>query len=307
MLTPGNERLYREWQRARKSEGHAELPRNRRALERLEAHAGGADLDTLTTGDIRDWVGSLDTLATSSRLSYFSTARAFYNFLAADQIIPASPMAGMHEPKNPLRPVPIPPDDAIGRLLAAAGTDRSPMGLRDAAMIRVLLDTGGPRATELATMLRMGAAPPPRHTLGADLDADTITVCGKGGKIRTWPVAARTGRALARWDRARARMRDAASPQLWLQFRAKAGAGLTRSGVQDILARRCEAAGITRLHPHQMRHFSYHHFLLAGGSVNDAKILYGWEDDTMPQRYAAALADERALRTGHTLAIGDQW
>lgn len=316
MKNPLNEGLYTEWQRARKGEGYAELPRNRRALELLEEHAGGADLTTLGKGRIRDWVGSMDGMATSSRLSYFSSARAFYNFAVADEIIPASPMAGLSEPKSPRMPVPVPADDDVRRLIAACEADKTPMGIRDRALVRVMIDTGGPRATEVATMLIRGLAPAAADALlGADLSADTITVRGKGGKIRTWPISARTARAVSHWVRARSRLPAAqqprpgvpAAPWLWLPFRAPAGTAMTRSGVRQLLGRRCAQAGIGLIHPHQLRHFSYHHFLLAGGQLNDAKVLYGWDDDAMPQRYAAALADQRALRSGHALAIGDQW
>lgn len=302
-----NQRLYRDWQRKRAAEGYAERPGNITALERLEEFHDGAALDTLTTAGIRDWLGSLDGMAPSSRKTYFSAVRAFYNFLEDDEIIARSPMRRMSEPKNPPRPVPIPSDEHIAALLDVTGRDKSPMGKRDHAMLRTMLDTGGPRASEVAAMLIYGEAPKPRHTLGLDLDRDQITVIGKGDQVRTWPISAKTARAQSVWMRARAGLRGAGTPELWLGFRARAGHSPTRSLPRRVLEVRCGEAGIPPIHPHQLRHKSYDAFLRAGGRKRDAMYLYGWRSETMPNYYASALDADRALEAGHTLAIGDRW
>jgi site-specific recombinase XerD len=304
-LTRANAGLYREWQRARAGEGYAELPRHRLALASLQAAAGGRGLDELGRGDIRDWIAGLDWMAPSARLSYFSSARAFYNFAGAEEIIAKSPMTGLGQPKNPDRPVPIPLLETVRALIAACEADKTPIGLRDTAMVRIMCDTGGPRASEVAGMLIAGR-PAPGDRLGLDLAHDVITVIGKGSKIRTWPIANRTARAASRWVRARDKLPESRHARLWLPFRGH-GAAFTRSGVQQMLDRRCGQAGVPGVHPHQLRHFSYHNFLKAGGRLDDAKRLYGWEDDAMPAHYAAALADERAIEAGSALAIGDGW
>lgn len=310
-LSAANAALYRDWQRARAGQGHKPLPRHEYALASLEQHAGGAPLAGLTRAHVLEWIGSMDGAAPSTRASYFSSARAFYNWAASEEeaILARSPMHGMSMPKNPERPVPIPAEDHVRRLLAATEADRTPRGRRDAAMIRVLADTGGPRASELAGMLITGR-PHPAGTpagLGIDLARDRVTVMGKGGKIRTWPIAARTATSVARWLRARDGLPGACEhSRAWHTFRSH-GAPLTRSGVLQMLADRCEAAGVPAVHPHQLRHFSYHHFLARGGRLNDAMMLYGWDDEQMPRRYAASLATERAIEAGNVLAIGDQW
>lgn len=306
-MIKANERLYREWQRKRRSEGYAERPGNRTALEQLEDFTGGRPLDELATGDIRDWVGSMDAMAPSTRLTYFGAARAFYNFLEDDEIIGRSPMHRMSQPKKPDRPVPIPPAEHCAALLDVTAKDRTPMGRRDHAMIRTMLDTGGPRATEIATLLILGAAPRPRDVLGLDLDRDQITVIGKGDKTRTWPISPKTARSLSIWCRARDKMRGADAPELWLGFRTKPGRVPTRALPRRVLEHRCGQAGIPVIHPHQLRHRSYHDFLDAGGTKQDAMVLYGWDSEVMPTYYASALRAERAIRKGHTLAIGDKW
>lgn len=307
-LTPANAALYRDWQRARAARGHAELPRHAYAVISLQDACGGRSLAVLGRDDILGWVGGLSGVATGTRASYWSSARAFYNWASSEeeQVIGRNPMRGMREPKNPEVPVPVPALDTVRKLLAAADADRSPMGRRDAALLRIMCDTGGPRASEAAGLFIAGRPGTPAG-LGIDLARDTVTAVGKGDRIRSWPVSAKTGTAVARWVRVRDGLRLAdRHPRLWHTFRSQQ-LPLTRSGVADIIERRCEAAGTERLHPHQLRHFAYHHFLLAGGRENDAMILFGWTDDQMPRRYARALAADRALKTGHSLAIGDQW
>jgi site-specific recombinase XerD len=307
-LSAANAALYRDWQRARAGQGHRPLPRNEYALASLQDHAGGRVLTGLSRADILEWIASMDGAATSTRKTYWSSARAFYNWAASEEeaVIARSPMHGMKEPKDPLRPVPVPREDDVRRLLEQTEKDRTPMGRRDAAMLRVLCDTGGPRASELAGIVILGRPGAPAG-LGIDLARDCVTVTGKGGKTRTWPIAARTATAAARWVRVRDGLPLADKhPRLWHTFRSQ-HLPLTRSGVQQVLERRCEAAGVPALHPHQLRHFSYHWFLKRGGRLNDAMLLYGWDDDQMPRRYAAELAAERAIEAGNVLAIGDMW
>lgn len=310
-LSAANAALYRDWQRARAGRGHAELPRHAYALISLQAAAGGRPLDSLGRDDILGWIGGLGAVAAGTRASYWSSARAFYNWASSDVegVIERNPMRGMSEPKNPEVLVPIPALADVRKLIAVTEADRSPMGRRDTALLRVMCDTGGPRASEAAGLLIAGRQHPAGTPagLGADLGRDVITAVGKGDKIRSWPISAKTGSALARWVRVRDGLRLAGRhARLWHTFRSQQ-LPLTRSGVAGIIERRCEGAGTPRLHPHQLRHFAYHHFLLAGGRENDAMILFGWTDDQMPRRYARALATDRALKSGHSLAIGDQW
>ncbi len=310
-LSAANAALYRDWQRARAARGHRPLPRNEYALMSLERHAGGRPLTGLGRADVLAWAGSMDGMAPSARATYWSSARAFYNWAASEEegILARSPMHGMTQPKNPPRPVPIPAEDDVRQLIASTESDRTPKGRRDTAMIRVMADTGGPRASELAGMLLAGRPHPPGTPagLGIDLARDRITVIGKGGKIRTWPISARTATSIARWVRARDGLRDAGRhARAWNSFYTR-DVPMSRSGVLQMLQDRCAAAGVPAVHPHQLRHLSYHWFLRAGGRLNDAMMLYGWDDEQMPRRYAASLAAERAIEAGNVLAIGDRW
>jgi integrase len=87
-----------------------------------------------------------------------------------------------------------------------------------------------------------------------------------------------------------------ATSALWL---AEKGRGkLSFNGIEQMLERRGNEAGIRGLHPHQIRHTSVHHWLDADGSETDAMRLFGWKSRQMLARYAASTADARA-RAAH--------
>jgi site-specific recombinase XerC len=153
-----------------------------------------------------------------------------------------------YAPIVPDQPVPVVPEDGLRRLLAVcAGRDFD--ARRDTAIVMFLLDTGARRA-ELAD-LQLG---------DLDLDLDVAIVLGKGRRERALPYGRKTAVALDRYLRVRARHKDAHLPWLWLGKRGR----LTAWGIQQLLRRRGEQAGLPGLHPHQLRHTFAHAWLAQG-------------------------------------------
>jgi site-specific recombinase XerD len=291
-----NALVLREWEHALLAEHRSrETVRSYTESARMLAiFLDGADLLTASTDDLRRFIGwLLAHRSPATAATRYRSLQQFYGWAVRDGLIDTSPMATMRPPTVPEKPVPVVPIDDLRKLLKAC-EGRDFHELRDTALIRLMLEPGGMRRSEVIGL-----------TLSAvDLESDVVVVVGKGRRPRAIPYGHKTGQALTRYLRARmghpqAKLIDA----LWL---AQRGA-LTDNGLGQMLERRSAQAGIPRIHAHQLRHTAADLWLSeSGGDETSAMRLFGWRSRQMLQRYASSNADARAHAAARKLGIGDK-
>jgi integrase len=200
-------------------------------------------------------------------------------------------MAALKAPREESPEIPVAdPADLLAVIGACAGKDFR--ARRDLAVIRLMLETGTPRASAMAALRRDQV----------DMRRDQVTVTDKGRKDRTIPFGAKTGHALTLYLRVRAAHPQARSPRLFLGKRGE----MTRDGIYQVLAYRCELAGVPVISPHDLRHYTAHTWAENGGSEGDAMALFGWNHPSMAHRYARSAAAARARAHARDAALADR-
>jgi integrase len=255
------------------------------AVEQFDAFLAERGMPTEVAKVTREHVETfiehlLATRSASTAKTRFGGLKTFFRYVTEDE----GPMERMRAPVVEDVPAPMPDPDELRRLLASV-SGRSFDDRRDRAMILLAADTGLRRGELVGLTVE-----------DVDATSQTVTVRPLTSKSRRTRVVAfgpNTANALARYERMRRQHPKAATAgnAYWI---GKLGP-LTGAGVLQILHRRCEAAGVERMHPHQLRHFFAHAMKAAGMSDDDLKRLGGWRSSEMLARYGAAHAEQRAL------------
>jgi site-specific recombinase XerD len=110
-------------------------------------------------------------------------------------------MARMRPPAVPEQPVPVLAEDELRTLVRTTERDSTFYGRRDAAMLRVFIDSGA-RLAEVAAL----------SIEDVSLESGTVRLMGKGRRIRINPIGTKAIRALDRYLRIRAKHPEHANP-----------------------------------------------------------------------------------------------
>lgn len=254
------------------------------------AARGITELASVTAGDVTAFSVQLAAAepprAAASVTRTLVAVRSLHRFAAGEGMTATDPAAGVALPQQARRLPKALSIAAVQRLLDA-GTDTTPEGLRDTALLELLYGTGA-RVSEIV-----------------DLDVDDVTrvlhgdedtglrLVGKGGKQRVVPLGKYARAAVAAWlESGRAEFAKAAKSPPPALFLNRRGGRLSRQSVWAVLRRRAEAAGLdAEISPHMLRHSYATHLLDGGADVRVVQELLGHASVTTTQLYTLVTVD----------------
>jgi integrase/recombinase XerD len=233
-------------------------------------------LEAVSRDDLVDFLASLyrQKLESKTVARHLVTLRNFFRFAQIQDLIAADPSVNLESPKIRRSLPGYLRLEEVERLLAEPDS-KTPLGMRDRAMLEVLYSTGL-RVSEL-TGLRV-----------TDLDSKVgcVRCIGKGDKERIVPVGKK---ALGMVDRY---LRDARptllgkSPGNPTLFVNRRGRQLSRVGVWKILSAYGRRAGLRMaLTPHMLRHSFATHLLERGADLRSVQLMLGHADISTTQIY----------------------
>ncbi len=199
-----------------------------------------------------------------------SSLRSLYRYLMRENAADANPALGVRAPKI-RRKLPATLDvDQLAQILAF--DDRSPVGLRDRAMMELFYSSG----LRLAELVSLDPG-------DIDFEEAMVEVTGKGAKTRRVPVGRMAREALQQWLAVRGSLAAADEPALFVGVR---GRRISRTTVQKQLNQRAlEQGAPRRIHPHLLRHSFASHLLESSGDLRAVQELLGHANISTTQIY----------------------
>jgi len=241
-------------------------------------------LDELTSRHIERYLGELHTrLAPVSVRKAYNQIHRFCVWCIERRYSAENPCAVVRPPKVPEGTRQGFDDDEVKRLVRVTDAKTGITGIRDRAILAVMLDTGV-RASELCN-LRLSDIDWPRHRLLVHL--------GKGQKDRWLPLGAETQRRLKLWLRVRW---DHPSDRVWLTLRREP---FTYGALNSSFLKLGEYAGVTDCTPHRTRHTFSAAYYRAHKDVIALQQLLGHADIGVTMKYLRSLGVSYGAEAGY--------
>lgn len=258
-----------------------------RDLQKLLKHTSdlSKSLLTLERADLVDLMADMkDSGANSSSISRLVSAiRGFYKYALTEGITKNDPTAHL-EAHKPWQTLPhFLSQEEIESLLAQPNME-SDHGIRDRAMLETLY-ASGLRVSELIHL----------KLSDIDLESGVLTCFGKGSKQRKVPLGRSAISFLNRYFPARLRLLNGKlSNLLFIELNGRL---ITRQKFWKLIKRYGEAANITYITPHLLRH-SFATVLLANGAdLRSVQLMLGHSDISTTQIYTHVTNDQ--LKTAY--------
>jgi integrase/recombinase XerD len=235
-------------------------------------------LEKIPRDELVDFLASLYRQKLESRTvaRHQVTLRNFFRFALVQELITTDPSLNLESPKIRRSLPGYLRLEELERLLAQPD-DKTPLGLRDHAMLEVLYSTGL-RVSELV------------HLRVMDLDraAGCVRCIGKGDKERIVPIGKKALALVERYlKEARAKLvgkgKQISVSTLFINRR---GGSLSRVGVWKILSAYGRKARLrVGLTPHMLRHSFATHLLERGADLRSVQLMLGHSDISTTQIY----------------------
>ena len=235
-------------------------------------------LESVSRDNLVEFLASLYRQKLESRTvaRHLVTLRNFFRFAQLQELICSDPSLNLESPKIRRSLPGYLRLEEIERLLAQPD-DKTPLGLRDHAMLDVLYSTGL-RVSELISL----------RVMDLDTAVGCIRCIGKGDKERIVPIGKKALALVERYLRdARPKLigkgKQALATTLFINRR---GAPLSRVGVWKILSAYGRKAGLrSSLTPHMLRHSFATHLLERGADLRSVQLMLGHSDISTTQIY----------------------
>jgi integrase/recombinase XerD len=252
----------------------------KRDLVKFDAFAGKRrlSLKAIRRDDLVDFLAGLYRQKLESRTvaRQLVTLRNFFRFAQIQELISVDPSVNLESPKIRRTLPGYLRLEEIERLLEQPD-EKTPLGLRDRAMLEVLYSTGL-RVSELISL----------RVSDVDTKVGCVRCIGKGDKERIVPIGRQALVMVEKYLRkARpplcGKSKSASSPTLFVNRR---GTALSRVGVWKILSAYGRRAGLrVAIKPHMLRHSFATHLLERGADLRSVQLMLGHADISTTQIY----------------------
>jgi integrase/recombinase XerD len=233
-------------------------------------------LENVSRDDLVDFLAGLyrEKLESRTVARQLVTLRNFFRFAQIQELIAVDPSQNLESPKIRRTLPGYLRLEEVERLLAQPDA-KTPLGMRDRAMLEVLYSTGL-RVSELIGL----------RVTDLDPKVGCIRCIGKGDKERIVPAGRKALGVVDKYLReARPKLlgKGASNPALFVNRR---GAALSRVGVWKILSAYGRQAGLrAALTPHMLRHSFATHLLERGADLRSVQLMLGHADISTTQIY----------------------
>jgi integrase/recombinase XerD len=235
-------------------------------------------LEVIGRDDLVDFLAGLYRQKLESRTvaRQLVTLRNFFRFAQIQELIPADPSVNLESPKIRRTLPGYLRLEEVERVLAQPN-EKTPLGLRDRAMLEVLYSTG----LRVSELISLGVS-------NLDAKVGCVRCIGKGDKERIVPVGRKALGMVDRYLReARPQLcgKGKSSGTLTL-FVNRRGGPLSRVGVWKILSAYGRRAGLrVPIKPHMLRHSFATHLLERGADLRSVQLMLGHADISTTQIY----------------------